>query len=244
MQGLDIETVGLDPEEGKIRLVQIRNGDRGRVYDADDADLPEALRALEGSAAVAHNAPFERNWIAHHYGIELPPLHDTLVMSQVLYTGTNAARSKQFSHSLQAVVGHEIKRELDKTEQDGQWDAEVLTREQITYAALDAAVLPDLAHTLLRKIDRDGLRDVYELERRVSHAVAAMERNGPSRLARPASLEKPPSRFRRVWPRTVFTGPSPTSIAKIASRRLLGSASSVNRRLKRRQDYCIENARF
>lgn len=242
MQGLDIETVKLDPEVGRVWLVQIRDGDRGRVYDADDADLPEALRALV--EPVAHNAPFERSWIAHHYGIELPPLHDTLVMSQVLYTGTNAARSKQFSHSLQAVVGHEIKWELDKTEQDGQWDAEVLTREQITYAALDAAVLPDLAHTLLRKIDRDGLRDVYELERRVSHAVAAMERNGPSRLARPASLEKPPSRFRRVWPRTVFTGPSPTSIAKIASRRLLGSASSVNRRLKRRQDYCIENARF
>ena len=242
MQSLDIEIVGLDPEVGRLRLVQIRDGQRGRVYDAGDPEVPEALRALD--KPIAHNAPFERSWITRHYGVDLPNLHDTMVMSQVLYTGTNAARSKQFSHSLQAVAGREIKRELGKTEQDGQWDAEVLTREQITYAALDAAVLPDLAHTLLRKIDRAGLRDVYELERRVSHAVAAMERNGSSRLARPASLEKPPSRSRRVWPRTVFTEPSPTSIAKIASRRLLGSASSVNRRLKRSQDYSIGNARF
>jgi DNA polymerase I-like protein with 3'-5' exonuclease and polymerase domains len=101
-----------------------------------------------------------------------------MVMSQVLYTGTNAARAKQFSHSLQAVVKRELKRDLDKSEQDGDWADEDLTPEQIHYAARDAHVLPDLAETLLAKIERAGLRDVYELERRVSYAVDAMQRNG------------------------------------------------------------------
>jgi DNA polymerase-1 len=180
MQGLDIETANpngggeLDPEKGRVRLVQIRDGVKGRVYDGHDPAVIPALREVD--AGVAHNAPFERNWIARHYRIDLD-LHDTMVMSQVLYTGTDASKSKQFSHSLQAVAKRELKRELDKSEQGSDWTGE-LTEEQIRYAALDAQVLPDLASDLLRKIDRAGLGKVYELERRVSHAVDRMERNG------------------------------------------------------------------
>src|SRR5215208_968898 len=106
MQGLDIETTALDPEAGKVRLVQIRNDGRGRVYDGHDPELPAALREMDGP--IAHNAPFERSWVAHHYGLDLETLDDTMVMSQVLYTGTDAARAKQFSHSLQAVAKREL----------------------------------------------------------------------------------------------------------------------------------------
>src|SRR3954467_13012654 len=101
-----------------------------------------------------------------------------MVMSQVLYTGTRAAMSKNFSHSLASVVKRELKRELSKEEQTSDWGATGLTREQTAYAALDAAVLPELADTLLKRIDRAGLRKVYELELRVSHAIDAMERRG------------------------------------------------------------------
>src|SRR5215203_3310887 len=174
MQGLDIETTALRPEDGRVRLVQIRDGERGLVYGGRRSEVPDALRGLK--TPVAHNAPFERQWVKRHYGIDLD-LDDTMVMSQVLYTGTNAARAKQFSHSLQAMVKRELKRELDKTEQGSDWTGE-LAEEQVRYAALDAQVLPDLADTLLRKIDRAGLRKVYELERRISHAVDHMERNG------------------------------------------------------------------
>src|SRR5215203_5292542 len=174
MQGLDIETTALRPEDGRVRLVQIRDGERGLVYGGRRSEVPDALRGLK--TPVAHNAPFERQWVKRHYGIDLD-LDDTMVMSQVLYTGTNAARAKQFSHSLQAMVKRELKRELDKSEQGSDWTGE-LTEEQIRYAALDAHVLPELADTLLRKIDKAGLRTVYELERRVSHAVNQMERNG------------------------------------------------------------------
>jgi len=71
MQGLDIETYNpetgegeLDPGKGKVRLVQIRDGDRGRVYDGHDPELSDALRELD--EAVAHNAPFERQWVKRH----------------------------------------------------------------------------------------------------------------------------------------------------------------------------------
>src|SRR5215211_42740 len=139
MQGLDIETYNpetgegeLDPAKGRVRLVQIRDGEKGRVYDAVLVDPSAALRALTNP--VAHNATFEYDWIKHHYGVELTNLHDTMVMSQVFYTGTNAARASRFSHSLQAVVKRELKREMSKDERDSEWGAAVLTPEQLYYA--------------------------------------------------------------------------------------------------------------
>jgi DNA polymerase-1 len=101
-----------------------------------------------------------------------------MIMLQVYHTGTKASKRKGFSHSLANVAKRELKVELAKDEQVSDWSALALTREQIEYAARDAAVLPKLAQTLMSKIDKAGLRKTYELERRVSHAVAAMERYG------------------------------------------------------------------
>jgi len=128
------------------------------------------------SEAVSHNAVFEERWLraaGHDAQFE-----DTMIASQVFYTGTNAARSKQFSHSLQAAVKRELHRELSKEEQDSDWSALALTREQLKYAARDAHVLPELAERLLGKLEQAGLGEVYELERRVSPAVDAMQKNG------------------------------------------------------------------
>src|SRR5215217_5876817 len=187
MNGIDIETAGyegggaLTPDEGELRLLQISDGKRADVYDAFKQPEETLVRAFEhrGEAElVAHNAPFERKWLNHALGVDLKNLDDTMVMSQVLYTGTNAARAKQFSHSLQAVIKRELKRDLDKDEQLSDWREPDLSREQIEYAAKDAAVLPELASVLMRKLERADLKRVYELELRVSHAVDQMERNG------------------------------------------------------------------
>jgi DNA polymerase I len=152
---------------------------RACVYDAFRQDPDVIRRAVEACGELAaHNATFERKWLKAALALDRPDLHDTMVMSQVLYTGTNAARSKQFSHGLQATAKRELKAELDKSEQDGEWDAYALTPEQIRYAARDAHVLPELASVLLKKLEKAGLMEVYELERRVSYAVDQMERNG------------------------------------------------------------------
>jgi DNA polymerase-1 len=179
MHGIDVETTALWPEEGNLRLLQISDGKRADVYDAFRQSEEMLRRAVERQdELVAHNAPFERTWLKAALSLDRPDLQDTMVMSQALYTGTNAARAKQFSHSLAAVVKRELKRELDKDEQLSDWSDPDLSREQIEYAAKDAAVLPELASVLMRKIERAGLKRVYELERRVSYAVDQMERNG------------------------------------------------------------------
>jgi DNA polymerase-1 len=185
VHGIDVETAGnngggaLTPEEGRLRLVQISDGRQTDIYDAflDDAGvIRKAVEARE--ELVAHNAVFERLWLKHALGIDRPDLHDTMIMSQVLTVGTRAMLNKSSGHSLEAVAKRELKEELNKELQTSDWGAVALTREQLEYAAKDAKVMPKLAEKLMRKIDRAGLRKVYELERRVSHAVAAMERRG------------------------------------------------------------------
>src|SRR5215213_10176176 len=185
MIGIDVETAGnngggaLTLEEGRLRTVQISNGKKAKVYDAFRQDHDVIRRAIEDhDELVAHNAVFESMWLKAALDVDRPDLHNTMIMSQVYYTGTRAAISKGFSHSLQAVVKRELKRELAKDEQVSDWGAAALTREQIEYAARDAAILPRLAQTLMRKIERAGLKWVYELELRISHALHAMERRG------------------------------------------------------------------
>ena len=179
MIGIDVETTALDPADGQLRLVQISDGVETDVHDAFLDPAGEIRAAVEEhDALVAHNAVFEREWLRAALEVDRPDLHDTMIMSRVYYTGTRAALNSNFSHSLAAVVKRELKRELATDEQTSEWDATALTRGQIEYAAEDARVLPELTETLMRKIKRAGLLKVYELERHVSHAVAAMERHG------------------------------------------------------------------
>jgi ribonuclease D len=179
MQGIDVETTSLDPAEGDLRLVQLTRGNNVTVYDLYDEDPDVVRRAIEqASDLVAHNAVFERKWLKAKLGLDIGMIHDTMIMSQVLYTGTKAAMRSNFSHSLASCVQRELKLEMSKEEQTSDWSALVLTPEQKCYAAFDAAVLPKLARKLLSRIDYAGLRETYELELRVSHVVDAMQTYG------------------------------------------------------------------
>lgn len=92
MIGLDFETIGLEPERGKLRLVQVATSKGTRVHDAWDpkVDLDRLFAALAPKQMVAHNANFEEAWLREH-GIEAH-LDDTMIMSQVLYGGPRATR--------------------------------------------------------------------------------------------------------------------------------------------------------
>jgi DNA polymerase I len=128
MLGLDIETTALNPREGRVRLVQISDGETANVYDAfkQDADvIRQAVAACNDG--VAHNAVFECAWLREHFGAT-PRLDDTMIMSQVLYTGTKAAQRSSFSHSLLNVAKRELKLDLPKDEQASDWGAADLTR--------------------------------------------------------------------------------------------------------------------
>jgi hypothetical protein len=104
--GLDFEAIGLEPERGKLRLVQTANGNGGVVSDAWDpkVDLDRLLAVLSTKKMVSHNANFEEAWLREH-GIEAY-LEDTLVMSRVLHGGTNGFQG--VGHKLEDLALREL----------------------------------------------------------------------------------------------------------------------------------------
>src|SRR5215218_5500400 len=154
MIGIDVETTGLTPETGRLSLFQAAAWGRETILiDAFACDPSPFLDVLDGCGEriVAHNANFEELWL-REYGRDFH-LDDTMVMSRVLYGGTEEA--KKTRHSLADVVDRELGVELAKDEQTSDWSRRPLTHEQLEYA----------------------LR-VYALENRVRPAVDAMERRG------------------------------------------------------------------
>src|SRR5215212_191763 len=120
MIGLDIETTALDPSAGRIRLVQLGfPGGKAQVFDLYGSTGFSVWKELaKDHEFVAHNAVFERKWIKHTFDMDIGVIHDTMIMSQVLYTGTKATKGRGFSHSLASAVQREL------TDRDGQGGAD------------------------------------------------------------------------------------------------------------------------
>ena len=53
MYGIDVETTALTPEEGRLRLVQVSDGEETDVYDAFRQDAEVIRRAVEREEELA-----------------------------------------------------------------------------------------------------------------------------------------------------------------------------------------------
>jgi ribonuclease D len=111
---------------------------------------------------LAHNANFEEAWLREH-GVEVH-LDDTMVMSRVLYGGTEDFQTRP--HDLASVAERELGVKLDKEQQESNWAAPVLSEEQIAYAKRDAEITLELYWVLRERLEDAGLWKVYQLENR------------------------------------------------------------------------------
>ena len=128
MFGIDIETLGLELDD-EVRLIQISDGETTGVIDVRKTDPRPVLEEFTGGELVAHNASFEEARLKKHFGIEFDqPMHDTMVMSQVLYGGTMQAQSMR--HTLEEVAMRELGVPLDKEHQTSDWASPTLSAEQ------------------------------------------------------------------------------------------------------------------
>jgi DNA polymerase-1 len=174
--GLDIETTGLDPRIGRVRLLQIATPTTAYVIDlfavGGIGALTDLFTALTTVEVLGHTLQFE----LHHLkmlGFEPGRLYDTQLASQVLHAGRVGPKNTRLSHKLKDVVKRELGRDIDKTEQTSDWAGD-LTAEQIQYAALDAAILLPLAANLKEKLAAAKLTTTAELEMRALQAIASL----------------------------------------------------------------------
>ncbi|MBP7474236.1 MAG: hypothetical protein KA810_03170 [Pyrinomonadaceae bacterium] len=199
--GFDVETTDLDPYRGNLRLVQLSDGRNTKVVDlrafagghwsvasGQPGEISETAKALRANAdleplrvlltnpkitKIAHNAKFDTKWVRHHLGCEVGGVYDTYLASILIAAGEGERR-----HGLADVVQFFLGRTLDKAEQVSDWGAAELSQSQIEYAAMDAAIMPEVKAKLDERIATDGLADVLRIENECVMPIAEMELNG------------------------------------------------------------------
>jgi len=175
----DTETLQLQPERGKLRLLQLGSGARNTVVLIDCFDLDKSewvkLRRFFGSPVrywLAHNAVFDLGWLQEHDIYPHGWVRCSMLASRLLTNGMPFPK-----HGLAHVVKRYLGTELSKEQQRSDWSGD-LSDEQLDYAANDVVSLMQLDEILDHKIGRDRLRKAYRLECDALPAMAQMWRTG------------------------------------------------------------------
>ena len=172
--GVDVETTGLSPRDGRVRLLQLATPGETFVVDVfETGDLTPLKEVLEdGPVKTLHNAKFDYAFLKVEHGITLSTIFDTMLAAQLLSGGNYEA-----SYALEAVAERYADVELDKSARKEDWSRE-LSEDQIEYAARDAAVLLPLRERLQEELEREKLVRVSEIEFGAVATIAEMELAG------------------------------------------------------------------
>lgn len=168
---IDLETAGppgrgmdgaLNPREGRIRLLQLHDGQRGVVIDVFEHPIQQFLPALESKILLAHHAGFDLGFLWHAGMRNLPETVCTFLLAQLLTAGEDYDRG--FGRcSLAACCQRYLGLTLPKELQTSDWSG-TLSTEQLEYALNDVAVLPKLFLAMGQEIEKAGLTRVSEIE--------------------------------------------------------------------------------
>jgi DNA polymerase-1 len=174
----DTETSGLDPFICKITVIQLKQGDKIRIIQSLTPDkIREVKDLLENSLVVGHNLKFDLKFIKHHFNIEPTYLFDTYI-AEILISGGQKARQKGTA-TLEAVSKQYTGSQLNKSRGVRlSFNGGELTQEQIEYAAMDVAVLPEIHKKQQEQLKELGLKKVFEIEMGCIPATAWLELSG------------------------------------------------------------------
>ena len=175
----DTETLQLQPERGKLRLLQLGARDRDTIvlidcFQLDKSDWADLRWFFSHPTRfwLAHNAVFDLGWLQEHNIHPAGWVRCSMLASRLLTNGLPNTK-----HGLDSVVKRYLKKELSKEQQRSNWSGE-LSKEQLEYAANDVAALMELDPILENRISRGRLGPAFKLECRALPAMAQMWRTG------------------------------------------------------------------
>ena len=175
----DTETLQLQPEKGKLRLIQLGCEVSKTIVLIDcfklDAAGWDKLRLFFTNGDrfwLAHNAVFDVAWLQEHDIHIRGRVGCTMLASKMLNNGI-----PNLKHGLKDVVKRYLKYDISKEEQRSDWSGE-LTQSQLEYAANDVVYLLELDSLLQRRLTASQLVPAYALECKAIAALAAMWRTG------------------------------------------------------------------
>ena len=173
----DCETTQLQPEFGKLRLLQFAALDRQPVVlDCWTFEEEDWLRVADFFSVnrwyIAHNAVFDLGWLQEHGVYPKGTIRCTMLASRLLNNGMPGLK-----HGLQHVVERYLKEELSKEEQKSDWSAD-LSDSQLQYAAKDVEVLTRLDGVLNQLLAIANLHTAWKVECHALPAMAQLWRTG------------------------------------------------------------------
>ena len=161
---VDSETMGLRLGRDPLCVVQLSAGD-GDAHVVRLArpgyDCPNLKRLLAdpGVLKIFHFGRFDIAMFLEHLGVTTTPVYCTKIASKLARTYTDRHGLKDLTKELLSV-------DISKQQQCSDWGAEVLTPEQVAYAASDVLSL----HALKAKLD-----DMLAREGRLELAKACFD---------------------------------------------------------------------
>lgn len=157
---IDTETMGLRLGRDRLCVVQLSAGDG----DAHVVRIPSGQRAaprLEALLAnrevlkLFHFGRFDIAVLQNRFGVDIAPVYCTKIASKLARTYTQR-------HGLRDLVKEIVGIELSKEQQSSDWGRDVLTTEQLDYAAADVLHLHNLRAALDEILEREGRTQLAE----------------------------------------------------------------------------------
>lgn len=176
---IDIEADSLHSYEGKVCLVQISTREENYIIDVLKLSTLEPIRPVlldAGIEKVLHGADYDIRMLAKDYRLEIRNLFDTMIASQLL--GLK-------SLGLAALLNEYFNVNIDKGFQKADWSKRPLSREMLSYAALDTAHLLALRDILALKLEAKGR---MEWAREEFHLLS-LNRPKPRQLISPLKVK-------------------------------------------------------
>ncbi|MBF0195071.1 MAG: ribonuclease D [Magnetococcales bacterium] len=149
---VDTETLGLQVKRDRLCLVQMCNEDGvTTLVQTKSYNAPRLKKVLESPKVekIFHFARFDLATLRHWLGCQVAPTFCTKIASRLVRTYTDG-------HGLKDITRELLDIELDKQQQSSDWAADVLSQQQIEYAASDVIHLVEMKQKLAAMLQRDG----------------------------------------------------------------------------------------
>lgn len=157
---IDTETMGLNPHRDRLCLVQLSAGDgnahlvqmpKGPIKAPNLAQLLADPKVLK----LFHFGRFDIAVLEHALGVRCEPVYCTKIAARLTRTFTDKFGLKDLCKELLGV-------DLSKQQQTSDWGADVLSEEQMNYAASDVLHLHALKARLDRLLEREGRTELAQ----------------------------------------------------------------------------------
>lgn len=155
---VDSETMGLSYQRDSLCVVQLSSGD-GDAHvvrlNRPAYDCPNLKRLLAdpGVLKIFHFGRFDIAMFQRYLGVDTAPVYCTKIASKLARTYTDRHGLKDVTRELAGV-------DLSKAQQSSDWGADVLSPEQVAYAASDVLHLHVVKTRLDAMLAREGRTDL------------------------------------------------------------------------------------